>query len=388
MLVGLSLSACGHKAKTQAGSAKSQEQIITVKSQSYSNTLYFSGYFQPLRKMPVTSPVAGTVIKQGFLPGSMVKKDQQLFKIKAGVGENSATSNLAAFLKAKDSFNTAKNRMQNSDILYKGGLLARNQYNSDISSYYSQNLAYQQAKQALEKSLAAYHGLGDVYELTLQDTAQIQKILDNLNKQQIVNVSSPVDGVALLNSSSDSGADVDNGGDSAGSSASGPVKVGSQVKLNSVLITIGQYKGLAINVNVNEINIEQVKVGQKATITNVALPKMVLTGYVKNISEQASNTDSLPSFAVSIVVPNVPDSIKPKLHFGMSAKVAINITHPAKILIPLDAVVQTAGSTSVNLLDKTTGKAALTPVTTGETNENSVVILSGLKVGDQIIVPH
>jgi len=385
VLLALSLAGCWHKNNKKDHSMPGQSKTITVQSQPYGNTLYFSGYFEPLIKTPVTSPVEGTVVDQLFLPGSIVKRGELLFKIKAGVGEDSATSNLAAFLKAKDGFNTARNTMQNSEILYKGGLLARNQYQADVSNYYSQGLVYQQARQALQKSLAAYHGVGNVYNLTLSDVLQVKKILNILAQQQVVNVYSPVNGVALLNSSSTDGDNSDDGNSDSGSSSG--AQVGSSVKLNGVLVTIGQQGGLAINVNVNEINIEQLSVGQKAIITNVALPGLSLTGYVKNISAQASNSDSLPNFAVTIVVPKVPDQFKSKLHFGMSAKVAVDVEHAAHILVPLNAVVQTAGSTAVKVIDKQTGKVRLVPVVTGETTQNSVVILSGLKIGDQVVVP-
>lgn len=385
VLFAISLSGCWHKNNKKDHLTSSQSKTITVQSQPYGNTLYFSGYFEPLIKTPVTSPVEGTVVDQLFLPGSLVKKGDLLFKIKAGVGEDSATSNLAAFLKAKDSFNTARNTMQNSEILYKGGLLARNQYQADVSNYYSQGLAYQQARQALAKSLAAYHGVGDVYHLTLSDMLQVRRILNILAQQQVVNVYAPVDGVALLNSGGTAGDNSDDTNSDSGSISG--AQVGSSVKLNGVLVTIGQRGGLAIDVNVNEINIEQLSVGQKAIITNVALPGLSLTGYVKNISAQASNSDSLPNFSVTIVVPNVPDQFKSKLHFGMSAKVAIEVEHAAHILVPLNAVVQTAGSTAVNVINKQTGKVTLVPVVTGETTENAVVILSGLKIGDQVVVP-
>jgi HlyD family secretion protein len=386
IFLGLSLSACRHKNDVDAHANSSKVKVIAVQAKPYSNMLYFSGFFEPLNKTPVTSPVAGTVIEQMFLPGSYVKKGELLFKIKAGAGENSAASNLASFLKAKDSLNTARNTMQNSDVLYKGGLLARNQYESDISNYYSQSLAYEQARQALEKSLVAYHDLGDVYDLTLSDMSQVKTIMDALAQQQVVSIYAPAAGVALLNSSNAGGDDSGSDDDSDPGSSNG-VQIGSDVKLNGVLVTIGQPHSFAINVNVNEINIEQVAVGQKATITNVALPKLSLTGYVKNVSAQASNSDALPSFAVTIVVPKLSAAFQSKLHFGMSAKAAIDVEHPARIVVPLNAVMQTAGNTSVKILNKQTGKTNLVPVVTGETTQDSVVILSGLKAGDQIVVP-
>ena len=72
----------------------------------------------------------------------------------------------------------------------------------------------------------------------------------------------------------------------------------------------------------------------------------------------------------------------------MNADVSITIRHKAQIQIPLNAVARKNGITTVKVKDKTSGQIKDVTVTTGQTTQDSVVITSGLKSGDQVVIPN
>ena len=93
----------------------------------------------------------------------------------------------------------------------------------------------------------------------------------------------------------------------------------------------------------------------------------------------------MPVFGVDIRIPTVSALQRSRVHIGMSARVAVSISHPAVIQVPINAVtISTKGKTVT--LKKAQGKVTV-PVQTGKTSLNSVIITQGLKPGDKVIVP-
>ena len=65
----------------------------------------------------------------------------------------------------------------------------------------------------------------------------------------------------------------------------------------------------------------------------------------------------------------------------------IDIHSAPQIMLPVNAVFQNKGQDVVRVQDAV-GKDHLVPVITGETTPTEVVIVSGVKVGDKVMVPR
>jgi multidrug efflux pump subunit AcrA (membrane-fusion protein) len=65
----------------------------------------------------------------------------------------------------------------------------------------------------------------------------------------------------------------------------------------------------------------------------------------------------------------------------------MNLTDPPAISIPITAINETNSQTFVTIYDGQSGKLKQVPVQTGKTSETSVMITSGLKAGDRLVVP-
>ena len=69
----------------------------------------------------------------------------------------------------------------------------------------------------------------------------------------------------------------------------------------------------------------------------------------------------------------------------MSAKIEVQMPHPALIKIPIAAIIQRNGKAMVRVLDNKEN-ANWVPVETGHTQIDTVEIIRGLKAGDRVLV--
>ena len=73
----------------------------------------------------------------------------------------------------------------------------------------------------------------------------------------------------------------------------------------------------------------------------------------------------------------------------MSAKVAITIPGTPQITVPLKAIQHDDNDqASVKLINPKTHETTTQNIIAGDTQLNSIIVLSGLHEGDQIVVPH
>jgi multidrug efflux pump subunit AcrA (membrane-fusion protein) len=163
---------------------------------------------------------------------------------------------------------------------------------------------------------------------------------------------------------------------------------GDTVKQGDVLAVIGDMSGLSVRIKVNELTINQLKVAQKVKISGIAFPDDLLSGVIQRVDRQGETANGgLPTFTVEVIAKGLSQKQKRDIHVGMSAKVEIDVDGGAELMVPIAAVSENEGVSSVRLYDENSGKTKQVKVETGKTTIDSVAILSGLNVGDKIIVP-
>jgi HlyD family secretion protein len=376
---------CKHDHSSSSSAAM---HSMAVELKPYSHTVFFTGYMQPLTVIPVVATIAGSVSEQKFQFGNAVEKGELLYRIKPSTDKGSIQSALTTFLQAKESVSQSKTQQQANALLFKNGLLAKNDYQTSVDDYYTKQLSLIQAETALKEALKNYPQLSQAFSLQLSDIEKIRELITAVSEQKDIPIYASATGVALTPSGNSTSGSAGGSSSAGGSATSGNAIVGSQVNAGDLLVNIGSLTGIVLAINVDELSISKIKLGQAATITNVGIPELQLLGKVTNIAAQADISGAQPTFAVQIQVPTLTPEQKAALRIGMSANISITIQYSAKMLIPITAVIDQSGSTFVNLVDPTTKKTQLVPVVTGQTTENSVAIISGLKVGDEILVPN
>ncbi len=136
-----------------------------------------------------------------------------------------------------------------------------------------------------------------------------------------------------------------------------------------------------ISINLTEIDVSKVKIGQKATITFDSLPNKTFTGKVVTIDRVGTTSNNVVSYPALIQLDTASLEIIP----NMAANVSIIIeTKNNVLLIPSTAIQTQAGQSVVRILKN--GQEQQIPVEIGLQNENQTEIISGLSEGDEVII--
>jgi multidrug efflux pump subunit AcrA (membrane-fusion protein) len=142
-----------------------------------------------------------------------------------------------------------------------------------------------------------------------------------------------------------------------------------------------QVKGL-----VNEANIRLVKPGQKAAIRLEAFPNQVFEGVVKTVNDYPEPGNFMggsmsKEYMTIITVLDAPEGIKT----GLTAEARITVNEiPDALLLPMQAVFEYGGI--MYAITYKDGKWNKIEVKTGPANDKDVVILEGLKEGDEVVL--
>lgn len=149
-----------------------------------------------------------------------------------------------------------------------------------------------------------------------------------------------------------------------------------------VLMTIADMSMMQIETQVDESDIGRVAVGQKVTFTVDAYPGKTFTGTVSNVSNKANIQQNVVYYPVIIDV-NDSTGLKPT----MTARVTVSVGEVKNALIvPLTVVKENKGQRYIQILKDGQPQNAI--VTIGLTGDDRVEIVSGLKEGDQILMPQ
>jgi len=373
LLLLIGLNACDDKDKD----AKHKTRIITVKPVIQVSHLYYNGKIAPLNITNVSTPAGGTITNMFFHYGELVKDNQRLLELKSNKLEKTYQSDLTAFLKAKEKLAQSESDFKAKKEMWRLKIIAHNKYKSSRSALADSQLSLLQARYKLEQDITELGIDSNVFKLQIQDINRIRQAMFGKEFDHLI-LHAPKQGVALIPLKSDDS-----------SSQGKQIQVGSIVKDGQNLVSIGDLNGLSVIIDVSEIDIDHIKAGQKATVTGIAFPDISLHGKVSEVDTQATSSNGsggLAKFPVTIAVPDITKKEQSIIHVGMSAKVTLTIKHPPQIMIPISAVDDSTGQSTVKVYDPKSKKTKVVPVQTGQTTESSVAIISGLKAGDKVIV--
>lgn len=154
---------------------------------------------------------------------------------------------------------------------------------------------------------------------------------------------------------------------------------GEFLKRGNPMVDLVNVDKIKINVNVPELDVRYLRVGQKTTVRIDALPDRVLTGNVNFVAYKAD--PATKTFLVRNLVDNPNHEIRP----GMIARVAfLRRAIPDALVAPLFALVDKGGE-RILFVEKD-GVAHARTVSIGIIELDRVQITRGLNVGDHLIV--
>jgi len=355
-------------------SNQKNENVITIESHAVSNTLFYTGTIQPLKTIVISSPADGVVVEMPFQYGESVQAGQLLFMISSSKFLTDYKSALMQYIKAKSEFNNNQMQLKESEFLHKNELISDDDYKMKKANFYAARLSLLQAKDSLENLLQQLNIKNiNLYKLSIADIDKITQALHLQVSSENLKISAPAEGVALSPNKNEDEIK--------------KVLKGDMVKQGDVLAVIGDMNGLSVRIKVNELTVNELKVGQNVTITGIAFPEYTLSGKLNRIDRQGEPSNGgVPIFMAEVVVPQLTLAQQKIIHAGMTAKVEINIDNDAQIMIPISAIIEKNGESYVQLLNGKIKKEVL--VKTGKTTSDAIAILSGLKIGDHIVSPN
>lgn len=137
---------------------------------------------------------------------------------------------------------------------------------------------------------------------------------------------------------------------------------------------------IQLKVNLTEIDVINVKIGNKATVTFDAIPGKTYTGEVISIDTIGAVSSGVTVYPAVIGLDAEAPGILPNM--AVNAKIVTNILENM-VLVPSAAVQTANGQSTVRILEN--GQASQVPVEVGGSNDTETAVISGINEGDAVV---
>ena len=369
------LAATRGKDKTDPKADSSPFRLGKVQAEDLQVSVREVGVVDPVTKVDVKSAVSGRVTSLDVREGAVVASGAMLAEIEPDVNQAQSLSDVQASVKdAEWKLQDAEREYTTQKALFDQGLIG-----SD--SFRATEIKRSQAQENLKAARMRYQIVED-RGIPISGNAASQK----------ARVTAPMAGVVIKR------------GVELGDMVTSGV---SSFNAGTVLFTVADLKSLIIRVNLNEVDIAKVQVGQPVRITLDAYPQKVFTGKVSFVAPAAELVEKIKVFKVEVTLDELGEAFKT----GMSANVEILGDKRDKATsIPLEALQKRDGQTvayrlKTGLQPKQLAAAKeglsgrnkfiwlsdhwkdyfdVVPVQAGIATLERVEILSGVKSGDQV----
>ena len=346
-----------------------------VQAEDLQVTVREVGVVDPETKVDVKSVVSGRVVAMKVRDGAVVRAGDVLAEVEPDVTQAQSLSDVrAGVTQAEVSLKDAERQLAAQQRLFQDGLIGSETLKDFVTR---RDLAAESLSAARKRyEIVEGHGI----PISADGVAQRAR------------VTSPMAGVVITK------------GVELGETVTSGV---SSFNAGTVLFTVADLGTLLIKVNLNEVDIAKVKVGQPVRITLDAYPQRTFTGKVSFVAPAAKLIEKIKVFPIEITLDELGDAYRT----GMSANVEILGEKKDKaVSVPLEALQRRDGRTVVyrlkdNLAPKMVADAKegldgrgkhvwlsdhwkdyydVVPVTAGIATLERVEILSGLEGTEKV----
>ncbi len=159
-----------------------------------------------------------------------------------------------------------------------------------------------------------------------------------------------------------------------------PINVGEIVSTIITAVTLINPRVVRAEVNVDELDIVPVELGQEVELSFDAIPGRVYSGVIIRIAPSATEITGVPTYLVTITI-NETTGIKP----GMSVDADIIYASAEDVLMVPNRAVETMGQGKVVKV-LVNGQVQQRTVQTGIVGDQFTEILNGLDEGEQVVI--
>jgi len=154
---------------------------------------------------------------------------------------------------------------------------------------------------------------------------------------------------------------------------------GDSVSDSTQIIYLVNRDKIYVDIDIDEVDIKEISVGQQAEITFDAYPELKLPALVDSVSPLATNKGGITVVEVTLQL----TQSDPRIMSGFSAQVEIMVEEVHDVVrVPTEAVAEKQGRHFVYLIEGETQR--IIQVKLGKGNDQYVEVLSGLKENDRI----
>jgi len=375
VLAGVALVAAKGRDKADPKADVSPFRLGKVQAEDLQVSVREVGVVDPVTKVDVKSAVSGRVLALKVREGAVVQKGDVLAEIEPDVNQAQSLSDVQASVKdAELKLQDAERDYAVQKSLFEQGLLGKDPFRAS-------EIKRDQAKENLRAAQMRYQIVED-RGIPISGNAASQN----------ARVTSPMSGVVIKK------------GVELGETVTSGV---SSFNAGTVIFTVADLKSLIIRVNLNEVDIAKVHVGQPVRVTLDAYPQKIFNGKVTFVAPAAELVEKIKVFRIEVTLDELEEAFKT----GMSANVEILGERRAKaVSIPLEALQKRDGKTVAYRLksdlkpqelkkakDGLSGRSKfvwlsdhwkdyfdVVPVSAGIATLERVEITQGLKSGEQV----
>ncbi|WDF69887.1 efflux RND transporter periplasmic adaptor subunit [Sphingobacterium oryzagri] len=371
--------------------------VDAVQEKTISELVSASGKVQPEFEVKLSSEVSGEIIELNVREGDVVKKGQVLCRVKPDLLQSSYDQVAAMVNQQQANLGVSQQMLKqqeanfvNTEATYKRSLELFDKRVISASEMDKARADYEAARASIESQrqqvVAARFGVS-------QSQAQLQEAGNSLSRTTIY---APADGIISLLSIE-----------------LGERVVGTAQMAGTEIMRIANMSSMEVNVEVNENDINRVKVGNTASIEVDAFQGRKFNGVVTEISSSSTATgttatttttaEQVTNFNVKVRIDstsyadlmddgNINTSpFKP----GLSATVQIHTKSDKGLIVPIQAVTVRANDSAKDSVDNSEVKeyvfvlqgnsVKMVEVKTGIQDDTNIIVKSGLKKGDEVV---
>ncbi|MCL6456958.1 MAG: HlyD family efflux transporter periplasmic adaptor subunit [Gorillibacterium sp.] len=159
---------------------------------------------------------------------------------------------------------------------------------------------------------------------------------------------------------------------------------GAKIEANVQFGSVADLNNMQLAISVDELDLPNIKMGLKAEISVDSIERKVFAAEVTQVSSVGTTTNGVTSYDVVLSLKNETGELKN----GMTATAEILIQDKKDItVLPIEALKRQAGKRYVTLQNADGTIDEQHEVETGISSKTFVEIVSGLNVGDKVVVP-
>lgn len=158
---------------------------------------------------------------------------------------------------------------------------------------------------------------------------------------------------------------------------------GDQVSANTKAFRVDDLSKLYVDLEVSEVDINQIEVGQPVTITFDAISNKSYHGSVAEVALIGSDVQGVVEYTVTVELEDVDEDVRP----GMTSEVEIVVAQQDRALLIPNQAIRFVDGEQVVFIMKPGGEMVPVEVTLGLSSETHSEVLSGdLKAGETVVL--